>query len=55
MLSRYKADELNGLSYEDLRDKLLEDVFLAYEVREEHLGTEIMRELERQILLQHYR
>ncbi len=52
MLSQVRIDELSALSFEDLRNKLLEDVYLAYKVREEHLSTEIMRELERQILLQ---
>jgi preprotein translocase subunit SecA len=52
MLAELKAEELAGLSYEDLRQKLLDDVLLAYKVREEHLGAEVLRELERQILLQ---
>ncbi len=52
MLAELKAEELAGLSFDDLRQKLLDDVLLAYKVREEHLGTEVMRELERQILLQ---
>lgn len=44
-------DELAGLSYDDLRNKLLEAVKLAYAVREEHIGADTMRELERQVLL----
>jgi preprotein translocase subunit SecA len=51
MLSDLTVQELLGLSYEDLRTKLLDAIKLAYEVREEHIGTETMRELERQILL----
>lgn len=51
MLGEIKKDELAGLSYDDLRAKLLESIKLAYEVREEHLGSESMRDLERQILL----
>jgi len=51
MLSDLKAAELFGLSYDDLRLKIVEAAKLAYEVREEHIGTETMRELERQILL----
>jgi preprotein translocase subunit SecA len=52
MFAEIKAKELAGLSYDELRQKLLEDMLLAYKVREEHLSTEIMRELERQVLLQ---
>jgi preprotein translocase subunit SecA len=51
MLNDLKAPELFGLSYDDLRGKIQEAAKLAYEVREEHIGTETMRELERQILL----
>jgi preprotein translocase subunit SecA len=51
MLSDVTPAELRGLSYEDLRQKLLEAIKLAYEVREQHIGIETMRELERQILL----
>jgi preprotein translocase subunit SecA len=51
IISAITADELKGLSYDDLRHTLLDAIKLAYEVREEHLGTETMRELERQILL----
>ncbi len=51
MLSDLTAKELRGLSYEDLRQKLLDAIKLAYEVREQHIGVETMRELERQILL----
>ncbi len=51
MLDGVELEELVGLSYDDLMTKLKEAVRLAYEVREEHIGTETMRELERQILL----
>ncbi|MFN8555148.1 MAG: hypothetical protein U0103_27100, partial [Candidatus Obscuribacterales bacterium] len=51
LLSDIKPAELEGLSYDDLREKLWESIKMAYQVREEHIGTETMRELERQILL----
>src|SRR5581483_4794531 len=43
--------ECSGLSYDDLRSKLLDAIYLAYEVREKYIGSENMRELERQVLL----
>lgn len=51
MLADIKLEELEGLSYDDLREKLWESIKMAYQVREEHIGIETMRELERQILL----
>jgi preprotein translocase subunit SecA len=51
LLADIKADELKGLSYEDLHEKLLAAVKLAYEVREQHVGTETMRAFEREVLL----
>jgi preprotein translocase subunit SecA len=51
MLEDVKPEELESLSYDDLRAKLWQSIKIAYEVREEHIGTETMRELERQILL----
>lgn len=51
MLEEVKLEELSGLSYDELREKLLEAVKMAYSVREEHIGVDNMRELERQILL----
>jgi preprotein translocase subunit SecA len=51
IISAITVDELKNLSYDDLRHTLLDAIKLAYEVREEHLTTETMRELERQILL----
>ena len=52
MMSEIKAEELNELPFDELRNKLLEDILLAYKIREEHLTTPVMRELERQVLLQ---
>ncbi len=52
MMSEIKTEELADLPYDDLRQKLLADILLAYKVREEHLSTPVMRELERQVLLQ---
>ncbi len=51
MLADVTTADLKGLSYDDLRNKLLEAIRLAYDVREQHIGVETMRELERQILL----
>src|SRR5579875_301248 len=51
ILEDVKVDELVGLSYDDLREKLQEAARLAYRVREEHIGPENMRELERQVLI----
>src|SRR5436309_1165977 len=43
--------EASTLDAEFLRARLIEDAHTAYEQREEELGTEPMRELERQVLL----
>jgi preprotein translocase subunit SecA len=51
LLKDLALSELTGLSYDDLRTKLIEAAKLAYQVREEHVGKETMRELERQVLL----
>ncbi len=51
VLGDLKIEELAGLSYDELRGKLVESINLAYEVREQHIGVQTMRELERQILL----
>ena len=40
-----------GLDQEFLAFKITEDIFKAYETREENLGSEVLRELERKILL----
>ncbi len=51
MLSDIQMSEISGISYIDLEAKLKESAHLAYEVREEHLGIEVTRDLEKQILL----
>jgi preprotein translocase subunit SecA len=51
LLGTIPLEELAGLSFNDLRSKLMEAVHLAYEVRTEHLGEQLMHELERQILI----
>ena len=51
LLDELKDAELHGLSYDDLRAELWKQIALAYQVREEHIGIEHMREMERQILL----
>ena len=42
----------NGLSAEQLTELLVDDAHAAYEAREEEFGSEFVRELERQIVLQ---
>jgi preprotein translocase subunit SecA len=42
----------NGLSTEQLTELLVEDAHAAYEAREEELGSEVVRELERRVVLQ---
>src|SRR5262249_47317185 len=51
MLSSIPIDELAGLSFSDLREKLMEAVRLAYQVRTEHIGEQVVPELERAILI----
>lgn len=51
MMAEVKIEELKNLGYDDLKDKLWENLELAYKVREEHLGEQDMREFERQVLL----
>ena len=46
------AGGLDGLDADFLLDAIKEDAHAAYERREEELGTEVLRELERQVLLQ---
>jgi preprotein translocase subunit SecA len=41
-----------GLDHELILDRVLKDAQVAYTVREESLGSEVMRELERKVLLQ---
>ena len=42
----------SGLSTEQLTQLLVDDAHAAYEAREEELGSEVMRELERRVVLQ---
>ncbi|MCD5383276.1 preprotein translocase subunit SecA [candidate division WOR-3 bacterium] len=42
----------NGVTQEELRERLREAVFGLYKKREEELGEETMRDLERQVMLQ---
>lgn len=51
LLHDITVTEIAGLSFVDLEEKLKSSAHLAYEVREQHVGPEIMQELERQILL----
>ena len=51
MLHDIQIGELEGLSFVELEAKIREAAKLAYEVREEHIGPEGTRELEKQILL----
>jgi len=51
LLSDIKIEEVQGISYIDLESKLREAARMAYQVREDHLGTEQTRDLEKQILL----
>src|SRR5690606_20683062 len=51
LISNVSVEELAGLSYEDLRERVFEAIKTAHKVREEELGVETMRELERQVLL----
>src|SRR5690606_19693624 len=43
--------EQSALEADQLRERLIEDAHAAYERREEELGAEVMREIERQVLL----
>jgi preprotein translocase subunit SecA len=44
--------DLEGLTQEELREILFEDAHKAYESRESELGSEMMRELERNVMLE---
>lgn len=44
-------DDMEGLTNDDLRDKILELITKRYEDKEAELGSELMRELERVVLL----
>ncbi|TKJ32087.1 preprotein translocase subunit SecA [Blastococcus sp. CCUG 61487] len=51
LLEKVAGGEQDALTAETLKDELLEDVHRAYEAREAGLGSEVMRELERRVLL----
>jgi preprotein translocase subunit SecA len=51
LLDRVADGDQSVLSAEVLRQELLDDVHHAYEERETSLGSEVMRELERRVLL----
>ncbi len=48
---RYTVDELNNLESEDVANTLKDKALALYEQREKELGSEIMREMERVMLL----
>lgn len=45
------VEELQGISFTELEEKLARWAIIAYEMREEQLGEEVCRDLEKQILL----
>jgi preprotein translocase subunit SecA len=51
LIDRVAEGDQSGLSPEVLRSELLDDVHRAYADREARLGSEVMRELERRVLL----
>jgi preprotein translocase subunit SecA len=51
MLDRLADGEQAALTPEDLKQEFLDDVHRAYDEREQKLGSEVMRELERRVLL----
>ncbi len=48
---RYTVDELNNLEAEDVSSTLKEKALALYEAREKEFGSEVMREMERVMLL----
>ena len=48
---RYSNDELNNLTGNDVRERLTERAIEVYEKREQEFGENVMRELERVVLL----
>ncbi|MGD9685097.1 MAG: preprotein translocase subunit SecA [Candidatus Obscuribacterales bacterium] len=50
-LNELSVSEFAGLSYEDARGKIFEEMKLAHQAREDQMGKETMRELERHVLL----
>src|SRR5687767_1989047 len=51
VVSRLAGGEQSDLTADELKTELLDDVHRAYEAREAALGSEVMRELERRVLL----
>jgi preprotein translocase subunit SecA len=51
MMGSMTMAELSGMHYEDMRKKLHVAIEQAFEVREQEVGKETLRELERQVLL----
>lgn len=51
VVSRLAGGEQSDLTADELKSELLDDVHRAYEAREAALGSEVMRELERRVLL----
>ncbi|WP_347057853.1 preprotein translocase subunit SecA [Blastococcus sp. HT6-30] len=51
LIEQKAGGEQSDLSAEDLKQTMLDDVRRAYEEREAALGSEVMRELERRVLL----
>jgi preprotein translocase subunit SecA len=51
MLDRVADGDQSALTADVLEQELLDDVHAAYDTREETLGSEVMRELERRVLL----
>ncbi|RBY86532.1 preprotein translocase subunit SecA [Blastococcus sp. TF02A-30] len=51
LVAEVAGGDVSDLSAEDLKTQLLDDVHRAYEAREAALGSEVMRELERRVLL----
>ncbi|CCG04926.1 preprotein translocase subunit SecA [Blastococcus saxobsidens] len=51
LLGSVADGEQSDLSADDLKSAMLDDVHRAYEEREARLGSEVMRELERRVLL----
>jgi len=50
-LNELSVSEFAGLSYDDARGKIFEEMKLAHKAREDQMGIETMRELERHVLL----
>ena len=48
---KYTSDELEAIDPKEITDKIVEKAHALYEEREKNFGSEIMRELERVVLL----